>query len=146
MEIEYDWDKLRTPRNEHHKILIAEDDPGMQKLYGMLLGDQHELYIFGNGREAGNFYQGRNPELSLVITDFNMPGLTGDKLIQFIRAYEGLFQRPRKPILMCTADEVHDLSKVDYDRIMFKPFEIDRFEDTIETLLRGDLDGEGRAL
>lgn len=120
---------------DHFNILVAEDDPGIQNLYRKLLPDEAKLHVFGNGQEAATCYEILRDRLDLVITDFNMPGLCGDKLIEFVRVYDVLFHKSRMPILLCTGGGFASLYDVDFDRVLYKPFDLSLFEGTINDLL-----------
>jgi two-component system chemotaxis response regulator CheY len=67
------------------KIMIAEDDAAMRRLLTMALrGLGHAVQEAGDGLAAWEHWQREGH--SLVITDWNMPGLDGPELIQRIRA------------------------------------------------------------
>jgi phosphoserine phosphatase RsbU/P len=71
--------------NKPHKILVVDDDPLMQSLISRLLKvDSHHIYIADNGMAALEML--KQDEISIVITDFNMPGLNGEQLCKAIRA------------------------------------------------------------
>ncbi len=67
------------------KILLVDDDPWARKLYTMLLRDSgHEVLASGDAEEAWTWIQ--QGEISLVVSDWLMPGLSGLDLCRRIRA------------------------------------------------------------
>ncbi|SRR5260221_13564357 len=81
-------------------ILIVDDSESIRELVGLTLqssGYQVEKGI--DGKDALRFFDGR--EISLVITDLNMPNLDGIQLIKEIRSRNGY---KTIPILMLTTE------------------------------------------
>ncbi len=67
------------------KILLVEDDPAASRLYARLLsGFGHEVLSAGDGEDAWNLLQIH--EISLVVTDWMMPNLSGLDLCRRIRS------------------------------------------------------------
>ncbi len=66
-----------------YKILIAEDDQSIQQIYKRLLEPLAELTILGNGRTAQQLLA-QSQDYDLIITDNNMPHLTGLELLASI--------------------------------------------------------------
>ena len=64
----------------NYKILIAEDDPTIQFLYHALLAPLAILTILSNGKQAQQALT-QSQDYNLVITDNNMPILTGLELL-----------------------------------------------------------------
>lgn len=70
---------------EKRKILIVDDDPFMQEILAALLeGEGYAVALAENGAGAFNAFCA-DPGLGLVITDMNMPDMTGLELIKKIR-------------------------------------------------------------
>jgi len=62
------------------KVLIAEDEPGIQELYREHLEMSGcEISVANNGREAVNLM--KNNDFDLLITDLNMSDYTGYELL-----------------------------------------------------------------
>jgi CheY-like chemotaxis protein len=73
------------------KILVVDDDPQMHELLTALLSivGRYTILKAGDGREAQAVLPDDNPDL--VITDFNMPGMTGIELVRWIKEkYPGI--------------------------------------------------------
>lgn len=119
------------------KLLVAEDEDSLRNLYAGVLLENYDLRLFDNGRDAAEYYQSNISSVDGLITDLQMPELTGDKLIQFIRVREAIMQTPRTPIVLVTGDHIVDINRIDYDRIIFKPFDINYFRDSIDDIMGG---------
>ncbi|MBI2663829.1 response regulator [Candidatus Woesearchaeota archaeon] len=69
-------------------IVVADDEPAISGFYRdalEMLG--HTVYAAGNGREAASLLEeltGAGTDVGLVITDYNMPGMSGIELLQFM--------------------------------------------------------------
>lgn len=75
----------RLHRNRETKILVV-DDSKTSRLHvrGLLTGYQCQVVEAGTGDEALEILE-KTPDISLVITDYFMPGMTGVELVQQIR-------------------------------------------------------------
>lgn len=75
----------RLIANPQTKILIVDDSPvAIEYLSGFLRVQQYQLLSANRGKEALSILAD-NPDIKLVITDFNMPEMDGDVLCQEIR-------------------------------------------------------------
>ena len=81
------------------KILYIDDSVSMRQMTSLILGGAgYEVVQATNGAEGlGKL----SPDIDLVITDFNMPGMNGIEVIRSIR--EGEVARS-VPILMLTTE------------------------------------------
>ena len=67
------------------KILIAEDDDEQSFMLEKFLGGAgHEVTVTGGGSDA--FTRFKSADFTVVITDWNMPGMNGPQLCTAIRA------------------------------------------------------------
>lgn len=74
-------------------ILIVDDDEDIRdSLCGMLEADDHRVMEAADGAEAMQCW--RSLTLDLIITDFAMPRMNGQELIQTVAT-----QQPRLPII-----------------------------------------------
>jgi len=86
------------------RILLAEDS---QTTAEVLMRDLSEHYVVlhaRDGEEAWQFLQ-RHPEIELVITDVQMPHLTGQQLLKQIRLSDSPRIRDLPVIVMTTAND-----------------------------------------
>ncbi len=76
------------------RILIAEDDPLLRKLYDRVLGVEHELTITSDGAEALDAIETAAGAFDVVITDAGMPKISGIELCaKLAEAYPPLAER-----------------------------------------------------
>lgn len=81
------------------KILYIDDSVSMRQMTSLILGGAgYEVVQATNGAEG---LEKLSPDIDLVITDFNMPGMNGIEVIRSIR--EGDAARS-VPILMLTTE------------------------------------------
>lgn len=75
----------RFTRNESTKVLVVDDS----KMFRLVLGNLLKIHCYQvleatNGADALTIIEG-NPDIKLMITDYNMPGMNGFELMQKIR-------------------------------------------------------------
>ena len=105
------------------KILIVDDEAGMQRLLARILDRQgYETLTVGSAKEALQLIN--SDSFDLVLTDIQMPGMNGLELLREIKAFD-----PSLPIIVVTAygtveSAVEALRAGAYDYIT-KPFETD---------------------
>ena len=108
-----------VPSDNRFRILVAEDDPSIAKLVSVHLKMAgFEVFIARDGMEAWSQFPQINPHL--ILTDINMPGLSGHELVERVRGTSSL------PILMMTAADTDEAQmqgfKVGADDYVPKPF------------------------
>ena len=74
---------MTTVRNLHSPILLVDDDPVTHKLILKYLKDWDVESVY-SGKEALEALQSRN--FVIVITDLEMPGMSGIELLREIKA------------------------------------------------------------
>jgi DNA-binding response OmpR family regulator len=102
------------------KILVAEDEPIMQKTIALRLKkDGHEVITTDNGREALSLIATENPDL--VITDIMMPYASGLEIVGTIKS-----SGRKLPIIVLTAmgqeNVVLEAFQLGADDFIAKPF------------------------
>ncbi len=68
------------------RVLIAEDEADLRRLFSVALADQFDVVAVGDGVEAWEEIEARTPRV--VVTDLNMPRMNGFELTEKIRAHE----------------------------------------------------------
>jgi len=116
------------------RILYIEDDEDVRRFISRALGLMgFEVYAAGNGRDALRFWSEEKDKIDLVVTDVMMPGeMDGLELIQHLRR-----ERPDLKVLITTAydDEVFGESGIRVDTVLRKPYNLTRFNATVQSLL-----------
>lgn len=117
------------------RILIAEDDPDINRLLGRILTRAgYEVTAAFSGSEARLL----KPEtFDLVLLDLMLPGATGEKLIEETRKVSTV------PIIVISAKGQEDKLKVlksGADDFISKPFDVEEVEVRVQSLLRRSRD------
>ncbi len=91
------------------RILVVDDDPFVAEMLAVILdADGYEVETAESGEDALTKFAAA-PDTGLVISDMNMPGMTGLELIGRIRA-----SRPGIPAILLTgSDDVAPGEEVD---------------------------------
>lgn len=105
------------------KILVVDDFSTMRRIVKNLLADlgYTNTTEADDGKTAWPMLQAENYDF--VVTDWNMPGMTGIELLKLIRADARLAQLP---VLMVTAeaqrDQIVEAAKAGVNGYIIKPF------------------------
>ncbi len=119
------------------KILVVDDEKDMQALFEQRfrkeIRDQKVSFAFANsGEEALSYLYGHNHEAVLILSDINMPGMSGLELLKHIKQK---YSTPPPIVMMITAygdsDNYHQAMQLGADDFLTKPLDF--------TLLKGKL-------
>jgi CheY-like chemotaxis protein len=117
------------------KILIVEDNPDTRDLLALLLTKQgYTVQTASDGKEGLKLIQADRPDL--VITDINMPHISGVELINLARR---LPECATLPIIVMTAygsGKASDALSAGADEAVKKPLDYEAFIDGINELLK----------
>lgn len=115
-------DESPTPRH----ILLTEDEADVRSTLKLLLElDRHSVVEACDGQQALNLF--KSHRFDLVITDYIMPGMSGDQL-----AVELKRQAPGLPVIMITANVDRLPNPIPgIDVLLPKPFRIASLRDAI---------------
>lgn len=117
------------------RVLIVDDMMTMRKIVGKACKDIGftDLTEAADGQKAWEALQGANPDIGLVISDWNMPNCTGIDLLKRVRAdsrYKNL------PFILLTAEseghQVAEAVKAGVDNYIVKPFTPDLLQKKLE--------------
>jgi len=116
-----------------HRLLIIDDDAGIQKMLKILLEFEHfEVMVASNGLMALEQLERASPDL--ILLDLMMPDMDGRTFLQEL-ARRGL--RPSIPVIVLTAD-VYARPLVENMRVegcFVKPFHLYELLNRIRQLL-----------
>ena len=118
------------------KILIADDSRVMRQIVVRTLrqagfGD-HELIEAGNGQEAFDLTKSENPDL--VLSDWNMPEMTGVEVLRALRA-EGNDVKFGFVTSECTPEMMEAAEAAGSLFFIVKPFSAERFDEVFAPIL-----------
>lgn len=110
------------PLAQRYTVLVADDDPAMlQLLTKILRRENFEIITANDGVEALAKAEALGPALALLVTDYDMPGLTGRQLADRVRA-----SHPKVKVLFQTgfSDALfgHEADLGDSAAFLEKPF------------------------
>jgi len=94
------------------EILIAEDDPDDQMIIQEALNiaiPAADLIVVNNGKEAIRFLENADKLPDLLMTDIQMPQMTGLLAVAHIRTIPALAHLP--VVILSTSKEVDDIQK-----------------------------------
>lgn len=87
-------------------VVVAEDDSGTRKLVSVVLRNQgHEVLAAADGVTAWSLIRERWPEV--IVSDINMPGISGFELLQRVREHPDVSQTPF--LLLTSLQERRDM-------------------------------------
>lgn len=123
--------------DQKFRILLAEDDEVNQEVIrAFLAGQSHiDLTVVGDGRSALEAALGTR--FDLMLFDHNMPHITGDRVIRYLRS--GNSNNSRTPVVRFTAEADHAVIRETeglIEAVLPKPLRAETFLSTIDTILR----------
>jgi putative nucleotidyltransferase with HDIG domain len=105
--------------SEDFKILLVEDDDGFREVLKSVLDKRYKVTTAVNGRQAKEYMT--LEDFSLVISDVQMPYLSGTELLEWIRA-----SRKATRVILCTGFaqilETKTAADLGADDFLAKPF------------------------
>ncbi len=126
------------------KILVVDDEPMVREAISQLLEHCGHAVEQADGGEAALARLAQR-EFDVVITDFSMPGMPGDELVERIRE-----RLPAQRVIMATGfvDEykVFGRPAAHVDALLLKPFTFLELKDAIERVLALEPPDEAGAL
>lgn len=117
------------------RVLIVDDEPNVALVLSACLerlGDDYICEIAHNGNEALSKLQ--QASYTLLLTDYNMPGMTGVELAQAVRTYS-----PTTQVVLMTAfgaETLRDtLGSLKLDGYIDKPFTADEIREIVKQVV-----------
>ena len=121
-------------------ILIVDDEPDIADLFRQrfrreVRQRQYVLHFAGSGEEALQRLAEIRPELIVILSDINMPGMDGLELLREVRRL-----RPELPVLMVTAygddERRHRADKLGAAAFLSKPVDFAQLKQQLAQLMR----------
>lgn len=126
--------------NEHTKILVVDDEQDIKALFEMKFrreirrGELYFTFAF-SGEEALAYMDEHASEVVLILSDINMPGMSGIELLKRIRVD---YPSPNPKVMMVTAysddDYYHQALGNGADDFLTKPLDFSRLKEKLQTL------------
>jgi CheY-like chemotaxis protein len=122
-------------------IMIVDDEPDIADLFRQRFrrevrqGD-YVLHFAGSGEEALQRFAEIRPELIVILSDINMPGMDGLELLREVRLL-----RPDLPVLMVTAygddERRRRADELGAAAFLSKPIDFDQLKQQLSQLMPG---------
>jgi CheY-like chemotaxis protein len=125
-------------------ILIVDDEPDIADLFRQrfrreVRQGQYVLHFAASGEEALCRFVEIRPELIVILSDINMPGMDGLELLRQIRRL-----RPELPVLMVTAygddERKRRAGELGAAAFLAKPVDFERLKQLLLQLIPGPPD------
>jgi len=118
------------------KILIVDDSGPIRKIMRKMLQEmKHEVLEAENGQEALTQLKS-HPDIGLMLTDWNMPVMTGIELLEALRKDEDAYPKP-VIVMVTTENEESKIARAlvtgAHEYIM-KPFSKEILEEKLDLL------------
>ncbi len=123
---------------DRKKILVVEDMDGIRDLISATLRMRgFTIEKAQHGREAMKMLRRKPEEYDLIISDYDMPRMNGQELLEEVRAHSAL---NGKPFIMLTSrsepEKIRAAKAKGLSAWITKPFKIDSFMSKIKYALR----------
>lgn len=117
------------------KVLIIDDDPDILDVLELTLSDNYTVFSAKNGKEGLEMVKAKSPDL--VITDYNMPVMTGPEFCKNLR--KDILLRHLPVIMLTGKGETKDMVlgiESGADDYLIKPFEPETLLARIRMILK----------
>jgi two-component system, chemotaxis family, chemotaxis protein CheY len=123
------------------KVLVVDDEKDVQILFEQrfrreIRNGEVELGFAFSGEEALSFMKNHEHEVVLILSDINMPGMSGLELLKNIKEN---YEAPPPVVMMITAygDDVNyqNALRLGADDFLTKPLDFTSLKDKLKTLM-----------
>jgi len=117
-----------SEERKKRRILLAEDDEFLRTLCQRILKQDYDITPTKNGKEAIEHYHTRKEEYDLLLTDTEMPEVSGIELVRTVRSYDSQI-----PIIGMSGEPQYRKKMTDAgaNSFIIKPFDFRQLCDTI---------------
>src|ERR1700743_609419 len=126
----------------HTKILVVDDEADVQPLFVQrfrkeIKSGELDFSFALSGEEALNFLKDHHSEVVLILSDINMPGMTGIELLARIRHS---YEQPPPVVMMITAygdeENRHQAMEKGANEFLTKPLDFTLLKEKLHTFLQ----------
>jgi len=123
------------------KILVVDDETDVQFLFQQrfrreIRNKDIEFVFAFSGEEAKIVLKSMEQEAVLILSDINMPGMSGLELLEFIKKD---YLKPPPVVMMITAygdeDNFNTAKKLGADEFLTKPLDFTMLKDKIKSMI-----------
>ncbi len=127
----------RLLRNESHKVLVVDDSPTYCTYLKVLLQRQHYQVITAfSGEEAVDILSRANNDISMVLLDYQLPGMSGYDVIRRIRKQYTSAQLPVIGVSGQMDQQIPaQILKCGANDFMYKGFTVEEFYSRINNIM-----------
>lgn len=125
------------------KILVVDDEKDVKILFEQRFrkeirsGEMNLLFAF-SGEEALKYMKEHNHEAVLILSDINMPGMSGLELLKHIKEQ---YEKPPPVVMMITAygddDNYAQAMKLGADDFLTKPLDFNLLKQKLKEKING---------
>lgn len=125
------------------KVLVVDDEKDVKVLFEQRFrkeirsGEMNLVFAF-SGEEALSFMKDHNHEAVLILSDINMPGMSGLELLQHIKEK---YEKPPPVVMMITAygddDNYAQAMKLGADDFLTKPLDFNLLKAKLKEIING---------
>jgi two-component system, chemotaxis family, chemotaxis protein CheY len=122
------------------KILVVDDEKDMQTLFEQRFRKEirdHEMdFVFAySGEEALGYLNQHVHEAVLILSDINMPGMSG---LELLREIKKKFEHPPPSVIMITAysdsNNYNEAMRLGADDFLTKPIDFSQLKEKLKTI------------
>jgi two-component system chemotaxis response regulator CheY len=123
------------------KILVVDDEADVQPLFVQrfrkeIRSGEYDFSFALSGEEALNFLKDHHSEVVLILSDINMPGMTGIELLARIRHD---YEKPPPVVMMITAygddENRHQAMEKGANEFLTKPLDFTLLKEKLITFI-----------
>jgi len=125
------------------KVLVVDDEVDMKTLFEQrfrkeIRSQQIDFAFANSGEEALNYLNKNNHEAVLILSDINMPGMSGLELLQHIKEK---YEFPPPVVMMVTAygddENYNQAMSLGADDFLTKPIDFTLLKEKLKTGING---------
>ena len=121
------------------KILVVDDEQDVKTLFEQrfrkeIRNHEYEFAFANSGEAALNYVNAHEHEIVLILSDINMPGMSGLELLQKIKH---MYEVPPPIVMMITAygdeENYNNALKLGADDFLTKPLDFNLLKEKLKT-------------